>query len=72
MKEGIYMNTEESKDHPNVINKVPFHGSNLFTREVPELKKYSLGYMKRMDKLGTVFMGAIAESLGFERDFFKK
>ena len=72
MKEGFYFSTEEDENHPKVINKVPFYGPNLFPKQVPELKENVLEWLDRMEKLGTLLLEVIAESLGFERDFFKK
>src|SRR5579863_9495688 len=37
LKEGLYLGTESPADDPRVQAGLPFHGANLWPREVPEL-----------------------------------
>ncbi len=72
LKEGLYLGSELSDDHPLVRAGTPLHGRNLFPETVPELRQTVLDYMAAMTELGHTVMGGIALSLGLEADYFEQ
>ncbi len=69
-KEGLYLGTELSDDHPAVRARTPVHGRNLFPSEVEGLKPAVLDYMAAVTQFGHRLMEGIALSLGLDAAYF--
>ena len=70
LKEGLYFGAELSGDDPRVRARVPLHGSNLFPRQVPELRPLVLSYLDSLTRLGQAVLRGVALSLGLEAGYF--
>lgn len=70
LKEGLYLGTELSDDHPKVKAGIPMHGRNLFPENMPELKEVILAYMSAITRLGHQLMEGLSLSLGLEASYF--
>lgn len=69
-KEGLYFGTELADEHPRVRAGVPLHGSNLYPRQVPELRGAVEDYMRETTAAAHVLMAGIAAGLGLPDDYF--
>ncbi|HNF98830.1 MAG TPA: 2-oxoglutarate and iron-dependent oxygenase domain-containing protein [Pseudomonadota bacterium] len=71
-KEGLYLGTELSDDHPRVRAGVPLHGRNLIPGEdlIPGFRDSILTYIDQVTRLGHQVMAAIADSLDLPCDYF--
>ena len=70
-KEGLYLGTELSPEHPLVRARTPMHGANLFP-DLPGFRETVLDYMAAVSALGHRLMAAIALSLDLEEDYFAR
>jgi isopenicillin N synthase-like dioxygenase len=70
LKEGLYLGTELTLDHPAVQAGLPLHGPNLFPDAVPELKTAVLEYMKSLTAIAHRVMEGLALSLGLQASYF--
>jgi isopenicillin N synthase-like dioxygenase len=70
LKEGLYFGAELPGDDPRVQAGLPFHGPNLFPRQVPRLRDLVLPYLDAMTALGQSVLAGIALSLGLEARYF--
>jgi isopenicillin N synthase-like dioxygenase len=68
-KEGLYLGSELSDDHPLVRARTPLHGRNLFPA-VPGLREAVLAYLDALTRLGHTLMEGIALSLGLDATYF--
>lgn len=68
-KEGLYLGSELSDDHPLVRARTPLHGGNLFPG-VPGFRDTVLAYLDALAGLGHVLMEGVALSLGLEASYF--
>jgi len=70
-KEGLYLGTELSEDHPLVRARTPVHGPNLFP-DIDGMRETILAYMDAVTQLGHRLMEGIALSLGLPADYFAR
>lgn len=70
LKEGLYFGAELPADDPRVRAGVPLHGSNLFPRQVPELRPLVLSYLDSLTSLGQAVLRGVALSLGLDAGYF--
>ncbi len=70
LKEGLYFGAELSADDPRVQAGVPLHGSNLFPRQLPELRPLVLSYTDALTRLGQAVLRGVALSLGLDAGYF--
>lgn len=68
-KEGLYLGSELTADHPLVRAGTPVFGPNLFP-ELPGFKETILAYMEALTRLGHRLMEGIALSLDLPADYF--
>jgi polar amino acid transport system ATP-binding protein len=68
-KEGLYLGTELSDDHPLVRARTPVHGPNLFP-DIDGFRDTVLAYIDAVTKLGHRLMAGIALSLGLPETYF--
>lgn len=68
-KEGLYLGTELSADHPRVRAGTPVHGPNLFP-DIEGLRDTVLAYIDAVTQLGHRLMEGIALSLGLPAGYF--
>jgi len=71
-KEGLYLGSELSEDHPRVASRVPLHGRNLIPGDdvLPGLRDTILRWMNEVTALGHRVMQGIAGSLDLPADYF--
>lgn len=72
LKEGLYLGTELPADDPRVQAGLPFHGPNLWPRQVPALREAVLRYMSLTVRAAEALMEGVALSLGLEDDYFAR
>jgi isopenicillin N synthase-like dioxygenase len=72
LKEGLYLGFELPRDDQRVVNGLPFHGSNLWPRLVPELRGAVLGYMTATIAAASALMEGVALSLGLDDGYFEQ
>ncbi|HEY8571425.1 isopenicillin N synthase family dioxygenase [Phenylobacterium sp.] len=72
LKEGLYLGTELSPDHPRVRAGVPMHGANLWPEEVPGLKAAATAYMEGATRAAAALMQGVSLSLGLDADWFSR
>ncbi len=70
LKEGLYFGAELSADDPRVRAGMPLHGSNLFPRQVPQLRDLVLSYLDALTGLGQAVLRGVALSLGLDAGYF--
>ena len=70
LKEGLYLGTELPADDPRVAAGLPFHGPNLWPRQVPELRNAVLRYMTLTLRAADALIEGVALSLDLEPDYF--
>jgi isopenicillin N synthase-like dioxygenase len=70
LKEGLYFGAELSGNDPRVRAGVPLHGSNLFPRQVPQLRPLVLSYLDALTRLGQAVLRGVALSLGLDAGYF--
>jgi isopenicillin N synthase-like dioxygenase len=70
LKEGLYLGTELPADDPRVRAGLPFHGANLWPRQVPELRDAVLRYMTLTMRAANALIEGVALSLDLEPDYF--
>ena len=70
LKEGLYLGTELPADDPRVRAGLPFHGPNLWPRQVPELRTAVLRYMALTLRAANALIEGVALSLDLEPDYF--
>jgi isopenicillin N synthase-like dioxygenase len=70
LKEGLYLGTELPADDPRVRTGLPFHGPNLWPRQVPELRNAVLRYITLTMRAATALIEGVALSLGLEPEYF--
>jgi len=68
-KEGLYLGSELSDEHPLVRARTPLHGHNLFPT-LPGFREAVLAYLDALTGLGHTLMEGIAISLGLEATYF--
>jgi isopenicillin N synthase-like dioxygenase len=71
LKEGVYFGSELGPSDARVRAGLPMHGSNLFPRQVPELRGCVLSYLEAASAAAHALMEGIAMSLGLEADYFR-
>jgi len=71
-KEGIYFGTELLPEHPRVAAGWPLHGSNLWPREVPELRPAVEAYMAATTRAAHALSEGIALALGLDAGYFEQ
>jgi isopenicillin N synthase-like dioxygenase len=69
-KEGLYFGAELGADDPRVRAGVPLHGSNLFPRQVPQLRQAVLDYLDALTATAQAVLRGIAVSLDLDADYF--
>jgi isopenicillin N synthase-like dioxygenase len=72
LKEGLYLGTELPADDPRVRAGLPFHGANLWPRQVPELRDAVLRYMTLTMRAANALIEGVALSLDLEPDYFAR
>jgi isopenicillin N synthase-like dioxygenase len=72
MKEGLYFGEELPPSDPRVQQRVPMHGANLFPAQPADLRDVVLRYMREINELGQLIMGAVALSFGLSEDYFRQ
>jgi isopenicillin N synthase-like dioxygenase len=72
LKEGLYLGIELPKDDRRVAAGLPFHGPNLWPRQVPELPDAVLGYMTATIAAARALMEGVALSLGLDDGYFEQ
>jgi isopenicillin N synthase-like dioxygenase len=72
LKEGLYLGTELPADDPRVRAGLPFHGPNLWPRQVPELRDAVLRYMNATTQAAQALIAGVALSLGLDDDYFAR
>jgi isopenicillin N synthase-like dioxygenase len=70
LKEGLYFGAELSGDDPRVQARIPLHGSNLFPRQVPQLRPLVLSYLDSLTSLAQAVLRGIALSLRLDAGYF--
>ncbi|HWE71550.1 MAG TPA: 2-oxoglutarate and iron-dependent oxygenase domain-containing protein [Stellaceae bacterium] len=70
LKEGLYLGTELPADDPRVLAGTPFHGPNLWPRQVPELRHAVLRYMALTLRAADALIEGVALSLDLAPDYF--
>ena len=70
LKEGLYFGAELSGSDQRVRAGVPLHGSNLFPRQVPQLRPLVLSYLDALTSLGQAVLRGVALSLGLDAGYF--
>ena len=68
-KEGLYLGTELSDTDRRVVERVPFHGANLY----PPIAGFGQAvedYLRALTALGHLLMEGLALSLDLSRDYF--
>ena len=70
LKEGLYLGTELPPDDPRVRAGLPFHGPNLWPRQVPELRSAVLRYMALTLRAADALIEGVALSLDLDPDYF--
>jgi len=68
-KEGLYLGTELSEEHPLVRARTPVHGQNLFP-DIEGFRETVLAYIDAVTRLGHRLMEGIALSLGLPAMYF--
>src|SRR4029453_1066973 len=72
LKEGIYFGEELPASDPRVVAKLPLHGANLFSNEVPELRPLVLEYIAAATRTAHAMMEPLALGLGLDADYFRR
>ena len=72
LKEGLYLGLELPRDDKRVVAGLPFHGPNLWPRQVPELRDVVLGYMTATIAAARALMAGVALSLGLDDGYFEQ
>lgn len=72
LKEGLYLGIEVPRDDRRVVAGLPFHGRNLWPRQVPELRDAVLGYMTATIAAARALMEGVALSLGLDDGYFER
>jgi isopenicillin N synthase-like dioxygenase len=72
LKEGLYLGTELPAEDPRVRAGLPFHGPNLWPRQVPELRSAVLRYMALTLRAAHALIEGVALSLDLEADYFAR
>ena len=72
LKEGLYLGLELPRDDRRVAAGLPFHGANLWPRQVPELRDAVLGYMTATIAASRALMEGVALSLGLDDGYFEQ
>jgi isopenicillin N synthase-like dioxygenase len=72
LKEGLYLGSELAADDPRVQAGLPFHGPNLWPRQVPELRDAVLRYLDATTAAAKALIAGVALSLGLEDDYFER
>jgi isopenicillin N synthase-like dioxygenase len=70
LKEGLYFGAELPDDDSRVVAGLSLHGSNLFPKELPELRNVVLDYIEKVTTLGHSLMRGISLSLGLPETYF--
>jgi isopenicillin N synthase-like dioxygenase len=68
-KEGLKIGRDLATSHERVLAGLPLHGPNQWP-ELPGWQAVMQGYYDEMVELGRLMIGAFAEALGLEREFF--
>lgn len=71
-KEGLYVGSELSHDHPRVVEGVPLHGANQFPAEPAQLGPTVLAWLDALTPLAHAVMRGIALGLGLRADWFER
>ncbi len=71
-KEGVYFGVELPPDDPRVVAGLALHGANLFPAQTPQLRPAVLAFIEGASSVAAELMGAVAESLGLEPDYFAR
>ncbi len=72
LKEGLYLGTELTADHPRVRAGVPMHGANLWPDALPDLKTAATAYMDAATRAAAALMQGVSLSLGLDADYFAR
>lgn len=72
LKEGLYLGLELPPDDQRVVAGLPFHGANLWPRQVPELRAAVLAYMTATIAAARALMEGVALSLGLDAGYFEQ
>jgi isopenicillin N synthase-like dioxygenase len=71
LKEGLYLGTELPPEDPRVRAGLPFHGSNLWPRQVPTLRDAALRYIAATTAAAQALIEGVALSLGLDDKYFE-
>lgn len=71
-KQGLYFGEELGDDDPRVRARLPLHGANLFSDEVPELKPAVLAYMAEATRAAHAILEGVALSLELDAQYFRR
>jgi isopenicillin N synthase-like dioxygenase len=72
LKEGLYLGTELPAEDPRVQAGLPFHGANLWPRQVPELRDAVLHYIALATNAAKALIAGVALSLGLDDNYFER
>ena len=71
LKEGYYVSRDLPLDHPQVKAEKFAHGPNVWPESLGEpFRRTCMDYLNRIMKLAEEVMGAIAMSLGYDKNYF--
>ena len=71
-KEGIYIGTEHSPDHPRVLAAVALHGQNQFPADDDDLRKAVLDWLDALRPVADAVMRGVALGLGLPAGWFEQ
>jgi isopenicillin N synthase-like dioxygenase len=71
-KEGLYLGEDLDPAHPRLRAGWPLHGTNLWPREVPELRPAVEAYMRSTVGAAHALMEGIALALGLDEQYFAR
>ncbi|MGH6963236.1 MAG: isopenicillin N synthase family dioxygenase [Phenylobacterium sp.] len=72
LKEGLYLGTELTADHPRVRAGTPMHGPNLCPDALPGLKPAATAYMDAATRAAAALMEGVSLSLGLDARYFAR
>src|SRR4051812_45289383 len=72
LKEGLYLGTELTADHPRVRAGVPMHGANLWPAGQPALRAAVTAYMDATTRAAALLMEGVSLALELPADWFAR
>lgn len=71
LKEGFMAGRDLGSDHPYVVQKVPYHGSNQWLADDQAMREATEQYVETMRALGIHLAGILALSLDLPESYFE-